>query len=64
MKIGFIGLGNMGAAIAANLVRAHHDVLVWNRSADKAAPLIEAGAASLDSRCVTRYIVTRYAIGE
>ncbi len=44
MKIGFIGLGNMGAAIAANLVRAHHDVLVWNRSADKAKSLIEAGA--------------------
>jgi 3-hydroxyisobutyrate dehydrogenase-like beta-hydroxyacid dehydrogenase len=44
MRIGFIGLGNMGAAIAANLIRARHDVLVWNRSADKAAPLVEAGA--------------------
>jgi 3-hydroxyisobutyrate dehydrogenase-like beta-hydroxyacid dehydrogenase len=44
MKIGFIGLGNMGAAIAANLVRAQHDVLVWNRSASKARPLVEAGA--------------------
>jgi 3-hydroxyisobutyrate dehydrogenase-like beta-hydroxyacid dehydrogenase len=45
MKIGFIGLGHMGAGIAANLVRAQHDVIVWNRSADKARPLIEAGAA-------------------
>jgi 3-hydroxyisobutyrate dehydrogenase-like beta-hydroxyacid dehydrogenase len=44
MKIGFIGLGAMGAAIAANLVRARHDVLVWNRSAEKARPLIDAGA--------------------
>jgi 3-hydroxyisobutyrate dehydrogenase-like beta-hydroxyacid dehydrogenase len=44
MKIGFIGLGAMGAAIAANLVRARHDVLVWNRSAEKAGPLIDAGA--------------------
>lgn len=44
MRIGFIGLGNMGAAIAANLVRAHHEVAVWNRSADKARPLVEAGA--------------------
>jgi 3-hydroxyisobutyrate dehydrogenase-like beta-hydroxyacid dehydrogenase len=44
MKIGFIGLGNMGAAIAANLVRAHHEVAVWNRSADKARGLVEAGA--------------------
>lgn len=44
MKIGFIGLGRMGAAIASNLVRAGHDVAVWNRSAEKARPLIEAGA--------------------
>jgi len=44
MKIGFIGLGQMGAAIAANLVGARHDVAVWNRSADKAQPLTRAGA--------------------
>jgi 3-hydroxyisobutyrate dehydrogenase-like beta-hydroxyacid dehydrogenase len=44
MKIGFIGLGAMGAAIAANLVRAKHEVRVWNRSAEKARPLIDAGA--------------------
>ena len=44
MKIGFVGLGNMGAAIAANLVKASHEVLVWNRSAAKAKPLTDAGA--------------------
>jgi len=44
MRIGFIGLGNMGAPIAANLLRAGHDMAVWNRSADKTRPLIEAGA--------------------
>jgi 3-hydroxyisobutyrate dehydrogenase-like beta-hydroxyacid dehydrogenase len=44
MKIGFVGLGRMGAAIAANLVRAGHDVAVWNRSGAKARPLVEAGA--------------------
>jgi 3-hydroxyisobutyrate dehydrogenase-like beta-hydroxyacid dehydrogenase len=44
MKIGFIGLGQMGASIAANLVRARHDVAVWNRSADKARSLVKAGA--------------------
>jgi 3-hydroxyisobutyrate dehydrogenase-like beta-hydroxyacid dehydrogenase len=44
MRIGFIGLGQMGAAIAGNLLRAGHDVAVWNRSADKARPLVEAGA--------------------
>jgi 3-hydroxyisobutyrate dehydrogenase-like beta-hydroxyacid dehydrogenase len=49
MRIGFIGLGNMGAAIAANLLRARHEVAVWNRSAEKARPLIEAGATLVDS---------------
>jgi 3-hydroxyisobutyrate dehydrogenase-like beta-hydroxyacid dehydrogenase len=44
MKIGFIGLGHMGAAIAANLVRAGHQVTVWNRSAKKAEALIGLGA--------------------
>jgi len=44
MKIGFVGLGNMGAGIAANLLRAGHEVTVWNRSAQKAQSLIEQGA--------------------
>jgi 3-hydroxyisobutyrate dehydrogenase-like beta-hydroxyacid dehydrogenase len=44
MEIGFIGLGHMGGAIAGNLIKAGHDVTVWNRTADKAQPLVEAGA--------------------
>lgn len=44
MKIGFIGLGQMGAAMASNLIQAGHDVTVWNRSPDKAEPLVAAGA--------------------
>jgi len=44
MKVGFIGLGRMGAAMAANLIAAGHDVTVWNRSPHKAAPLAERGA--------------------
>lgn len=44
MDVGFIGLGLMGSEIAANLLKAGHKVTVWNRSADKAAPLIAAGA--------------------
>lgn len=44
MKIGFIGLGNMGSAIARNLIRAGYDVTVWNRSSDKADALIAEGA--------------------
>jgi 3-hydroxyisobutyrate dehydrogenase-like beta-hydroxyacid dehydrogenase len=44
MKIGFIGLGQMGGAIAGNLIKAGHDVTVWNRSVDKTGALVEAGA--------------------
>lgn len=44
MKIGFIGLGHMGAAMAANLLKAGHHVSVYNRSADKAVSLVAAGA--------------------
>lgn len=44
MKVGVAGLGRMGAAIAARLVEVGHEVHVWNRSADKAKPLLAAGA--------------------
>jgi len=44
VRIGFIGLGQMGSAIAANLAKAGHEVTVWNRSSEKADPLVRAGA--------------------
>ena len=44
MKIGVPGLGAMGAAIAARLIEAGHEVMVWNRTAAKAKPLTDAGA--------------------
>jgi 3-hydroxyisobutyrate dehydrogenase-like beta-hydroxyacid dehydrogenase len=44
MKIAFLGLGNMGAAIARHLIRAGHDVTVWNRTLSKAEPLRSEGA--------------------
>jgi 3-hydroxyisobutyrate dehydrogenase-like beta-hydroxyacid dehydrogenase len=44
MKIGFIGLGNMGAGMAANLLKAGHEVTAYNRSQDKIAALAEQGA--------------------
>jgi 3-hydroxyisobutyrate dehydrogenase len=44
MRVGVAGLGKMGAAIAARLMECGHEVAVWNRSADKAKPLAEAGA--------------------
>jgi 3-hydroxyisobutyrate dehydrogenase-like beta-hydroxyacid dehydrogenase len=44
MDIGFIGLGNMGRGMAANLVNAGHSVTVYNRNAAKADPLVRQGA--------------------
>ena len=44
MDIGFIGLGNMGAAMVRSLLRAGHRVVVYNRTASKAEPLRAAGA--------------------
>jgi 3-hydroxyisobutyrate dehydrogenase-like beta-hydroxyacid dehydrogenase len=44
MKIGFIGLGQMGSAIAENLIRAGHDLVLYNRSREKAEALAKGGA--------------------
>jgi 3-hydroxyisobutyrate dehydrogenase-like beta-hydroxyacid dehydrogenase len=44
MKIGFIGLGPMGFAMAHRLRAAGNDLTVWNRTPDKARALVEAGA--------------------
>ncbi len=43
-KIGFLGLGIMGAAMAGNLVKAGLPVTVYNRTPEKAAALVAAGA--------------------
>jgi len=40
-RVGFIGLGNMGAPIAANLIASGCDVSVYNRTTSKADPLVE-----------------------
>ena len=44
MKVGFIGLGHMGAGMAANLLRAGHEVTVYNRTPGKERALVEQGA--------------------
>lgn len=44
MKLGFLGLGQMGVGIAGNLLKAGHEVHVWNRSPGKAEPLLAKGA--------------------
>ncbi|MDB5497241.1 MAG: 6-phosphogluconate dehydrogenase [Phenylobacterium sp.] len=44
MKVGFIGLGRMGAGMAASLLKAGHEVTVYNRTPSKAAALAARGA--------------------
>jgi len=44
MNIGFVGLGIMGSAMAANLVKAGYHLTVWNRSPEKCEPLVASGA--------------------
>ena len=43
-KIAFLGLGQMGAPMAARLLDADHEVTVWNRTREKAEPLGRRGA--------------------
>jgi 3-hydroxyisobutyrate dehydrogenase len=45
MRIGVAGIGKMGACIAQRLMEVGHQVAVWNRSADKLKPVVDAGAA-------------------
>jgi 3-hydroxyisobutyrate dehydrogenase-like beta-hydroxyacid dehydrogenase len=64
MKIGFVGLGHMGTAMAANLLRAGHDVSVFNRSPGKSGALIELGAresANLAEACDGEVVITMLA---
>ena len=64
MKTGFIGLGHMGAAMAANLVKAGHDVTVFNRSREKRRALLELGAheaGTVADACHGEVVVTMLA---
>ena len=64
MKIGFIGLGHMGTVMAANLVKAGHEVTVYNRSPGKSRALIELGAreaSSLAEACDGDAVITMLA---
>jgi 3-hydroxyisobutyrate dehydrogenase-like beta-hydroxyacid dehydrogenase len=44
MKLGFIGLGSMGSCMARNLLKAGHELTVYNRTREKADPLASEGA--------------------
>src|SRR6266850_4006586 len=64
MKVGFIGLGHMGAGMAANLVKAGHDVTVYNRTRRKVEALVAQGAkaaASVSDTCSGDAVITMLA---
>ena len=43
-RIGFLGLGTMGLPMAVNMAKAGFQLTVWNRTPEKAGPVLEAGA--------------------
>ena len=49
MRVGFIGLGDMGQGIVPRLLAAGHQVTGWNRTADKARPLLDLGMRWADT---------------
>lgn len=49
MKVGFIGLGHMGAGMAARLCQAGHEVTVYNRTEARMQPLVAQGAKAAHS---------------
>jgi 3-hydroxyisobutyrate dehydrogenase-like beta-hydroxyacid dehydrogenase len=64
MKLGFVGLGRMGSAMAANLVRAGHEVTVFNRTPGKSSSLTALGAheaATLAGACGGEMVITMLA---
>ena len=64
MKVGFIGLGNMGSGMAANLFRAGHELTVYNRTPEKRRPLIDLGArvaGTLAEACTGEVVITMLA---
>jgi 3-hydroxyisobutyrate dehydrogenase len=57
-EIGWIGLGRMGEAMAARLVKAGHAVSVWNRTASKADPLAQIGAEVVIDKAAMAHCTT------
>lgn len=75
-EVTVIGLGNMGSALAGTLLDSRRTVTVWNRSPEKAAPLVEKGAVLVPNVptalraspfiliCVTHYAAVKSILGE
>src|SRR5262249_49765635 len=51
MRVAFLGLGIMGRAMATNLVKAGHEVAVWNRTAGKEVEGARLAASPADAAC-------------
>ena len=67
MNVGFVGLGRMGAGMAANLLKAGHRVSVYNRTPAKAEALVARGAtlaASVSEACQGDAVMTMLADDE
>ena len=67
MKVGLIGLGHMGAGMAANLLKAGHEVTVYNRTPTKVEPLVAQGAkaaAGIADACRGDAVITMLANDE
>jgi 3-hydroxyisobutyrate dehydrogenase-like beta-hydroxyacid dehydrogenase len=64
MKVGFIGLGHMGAGMVASLLKAEHEVTVYNRTRSKSDDLVKRGAiagANVSDVCQGDVVVTMLA---
>jgi 3-hydroxyisobutyrate dehydrogenase-like beta-hydroxyacid dehydrogenase len=64
MKVGLIGLGNMGSGMAANLLKGGHNVTVYNRTPSKAQALVAQGAryaAQVADACRGDVVITMLA---
>ena len=49
MRVGFIGLGRMGLPMSQHVVRAGHEVTVYNRTREKERSVVQIGARSAAS---------------
>jgi 3-hydroxyisobutyrate dehydrogenase-like beta-hydroxyacid dehydrogenase len=64
MKVGFIGLGSMGSGMARNLLKAGHELTVYNRTPEKVKALVQQGArgaVSVGDACKGDVVITMLA---
>jgi 6-phosphogluconate dehydrogenase (decarboxylating) len=52
-KVAFLGLGAMGSRMATNLLRAGHELTVWNKTPEPTMALVASGAKAATRHCLT-----------